>query len=333
MRRPIFGRLVPAMALVVALTPTLASGEELSPVLDGVVRLVCAEGGGTAHPASLLLRQELFAVPFADEAARRLVVAYFGDPPSPDGRGRLRAVPRLRRADGSGRGLGALGTRQNGSNGEARTARLSGVGMAAGDAIDWELRFRGFPELAPGECFGVIAGLAGPPTGCGPYPSPSASEYVLPFAAGERHVVSQGNCDIGSHRGPARYAYDIAMPIGTRVVAARAGTVVALDVSRPDGTGRFDDDNAIVIEHADGTLASYVHLTEGGSLVVVGQAVEQGEPIGSSGNSGHTGDLPHLHFQVTPCPNRNECGTLPVTFSNAGANPEGLLVGKTYRAR
>jgi murein DD-endopeptidase MepM/ murein hydrolase activator NlpD len=335
MHRSNLARVAPTLlvALGMAVTPALALAEEPAPILDGVVRLVCAESVDTAHPGSLLLRQQLFAAPFADEAERRLVVAYFGDPPNPAGRGRLRAVPRLRREDGSGRGLGTLSTRQNGSSGEARTARLSGVEVAAGDAIDWEVRLRGFPELAPGECFGVIVGLAPPPSECGPYPNPNSSEYSLPFSAGERYVISQGNCDIGTHRGPARYAYDIAMLIGTQILAARAGSVVAVDVSRPDGTGLFDDDNAVVIEHADGTLASYVHLTQGGSLVAVGQVVEQGEPIALSGNSGHTGGLPHLHFQVTPCPNRDACGTLPVTFRNAGANPDGLLVGKTYRAR
>jgi len=51
------------------------------------------------------------------------------------------------------------------------------------------------------------------------------------------------------------------------------------------------------------------------------------------GNWGHTGGLSHLHFQVTTCRDRSVCGTEPISFSNTKANPEGLLVGGSYRAR
>jgi len=55
--------------------------------------------------------------------------------------------------------------------------------------------------------------------------------------------------------------------------------------------------NRIVIEHADGVIASYLHLMTGSLLVQPGDPVTCGTPlalIGSSGNS----SMPHLHFQV-----------------------------------
>jgi murein DD-endopeptidase MepM/ murein hydrolase activator NlpD len=55
--------------------------------------------------------------------------------------------------------------------------------------------------------------------------------------------------------------------------------------------------NKVVIEHADGVMASYLHLKNGSLLVTAGQTVTCGTPlalIGSSGNS----SFPHLHFEV-----------------------------------
>ena len=98
-------------------------------------------------------------------------------------------------------------------------------------------------------------------------------------------VISQGNCSVvGSHRGAAQHAYDFAMPKGTPVIAARAGRVVAVDDSQ-SGRTRVSAKmtNGIVVEHEDGTLASYVHLLQGSASVGVGQTVEQGQVIGLSG--------------------------------------------------
>lgn len=170
------------------------------------------------------------------------------------------------------------------------------------------------------------------PTACGPYPPWESSQYVLPYPAGMAFVVSQGNCSIGSHQGPARHAYDFAMPVGTTVVATRDGIALSVEDRHPDGTGLPDDDNVITVEHADGTLARYVHIRQRGALVAAGDPVSTGQPIALSGNSGSTGGLPHLHFQVTPCPDRDACGTLAVTFRNTTPHPQGLVEGMTYPA-
>jgi len=67
-------------------------------------------------------------------------------------------------------------------------------------------------------------------------------------------------------------------------------------------------------------------------LVSVGDSVAQGQIVGLSGNSGYTLDLPHLHFHVAPCSFYENCGTVPVTFSNTTPNPTGLEVGESYEA-
>ena len=91
-------------------------------------------------------------------------------------------------------------------------------------------------------------------------------------------------------------------------------------------------ENFVKILHDDGVLSAYSHLGTDGVLVEVGDLVSAGDLVGRSGNTGQTGGVPHLHFHLTPCSEPVDCGTLPVTFRNTTANPEGLLVGHTYRA-
>ena len=53
-----------------------------------------------------------------------------------------------------------------------------------------------------------------------------------------------------------------------------------------------------MLRDEDGLFLQYQHLTHNGSLVEVGQFVEQGDPIGYSGASG-LASYPHLHFVAT----------------------------------
>ena len=94
-----------------------------------------------------------------------------------------------------------------------------------------------------------------------------------------------------------REAIDFAAPLGTPVVAARAGTVMQAEGRFPDASGRLDEANHVRILHADGSMAVYAHLQRGSLAVMPGQRIEAGQPIARSGNSGlSTG--PHLHFAV-----------------------------------
>jgi murein DD-endopeptidase MepM/ murein hydrolase activator NlpD len=81
---------------------------------------------------------------------------------------------------------------------------------------------------------------------------------------------------------------DIAVPVGTPVVAAAAGTVIA--AGWLGGYG-----NLVVIDHGNGLATAYGHNS---SLAVgVGQTVAQGQLISYSGSTGHSTG-PHVHFEV-----------------------------------
>ncbi|MGQ9700608.1 MAG: peptidoglycan DD-metalloendopeptidase family protein [Candidatus Bipolaricaulaceae bacterium] len=81
---------------------------------------------------------------------------------------------------------------------------------------------------------------------------------------------------------------DLAVPEGTPVRAARAGTVTYSGWE--NGFGLL-----VVIDHGDGYETYYGHLSK--LMVVVGQRVSAGEIVALSGNTGlSTG--PHLHFEV-----------------------------------
>ena len=160
-----------------------------------------------------------------------------------------------------------------------------------------------------------------------------ASAYVLPYAPGRAHFVIQGNCGSFSHRGAAAYAYDFRMPIGTPVTAVRGGVVFRADDPYLDSDRDPDHANRVTVEHDDGTFGRYLHLTQGGALVEVGDRVEAGDVLGLSGNSGFSTE-PHLHFDLlVDCGDENQtCVTAPVTFRNTSHNPRGLLQGRVYVA-
>jgi murein DD-endopeptidase MepM/ murein hydrolase activator NlpD len=165
---------------------------------------------------------------------------------------------------------------------------------------------------------------------CGPYPAQSSSPYVLPFQVGQAYELSQGNCASGSHAPGTivQHAYDFRMPIGTPVIAAREGTVLLVEERFADRNRTPGEENFINVTHADGTIAAYVHLTRDGASVEVGDVIQRGELIGSSGDTGSSTE-PHLHFHVQRC---SGCETIPVSFLNTRPHPNGLVEGETYTA-
>jgi murein DD-endopeptidase MepM/ murein hydrolase activator NlpD len=196
--------------------------------------------------------------------------------------------------------------------------------------------FRGASSILAVAFVLITAGCGSPSgpsaeEGCpGTYPPQAVSAYVLPYEAGRTFVIGQGNCGDGSHaRGSVvQYAYDFLMPIGTTVIAARAGEVLLVEERFADGTKINGQENYINIRHADGSIAAYVHLTINGALVMVGDRVAQGQSIGLSGDTGNS-SAPHLHFHVQSC---SGCPTEAVTFRNTRPHPRGLRTGESYAA-
>lgn len=175
---------------------------------------------------------------------------------------------------------------------------------------------------------------------CSVFPDNRASTYVLPYAVGQQFVVSRtfdhftpGNNGVGL------YAIDFPMPMRTPVHAVRSGTVVAVEQRYSDDDRTELHENWVMVRHEDGTVARYIHLTTGGALVQVGDAVRQGQVVGLSGSSGPSTE-PHLHFDVQSCGpnlppgyNRPPCGmTVPVSFRNTEPHSCGLTPRHSYLA-
>jgi len=179
-----------------------------------------------------------------------------------------------------------------------------------------------------------------PQVNCQLYPLQHRSAYVLPFTIGESYKVevSTGHYR-AANNGVGLYAIDFNMPIGSKIVAARSGEVVAVREQFADWNGKDLEENYIFIRHSDGTVARYFHLTQNGALVAEGDKVNAGDVIGLSGNTGQSGG-PHLHFDVQQCGpnlpphyNRLPCGqTIPVSFKNTAPHQCGLKAGETYTA-
>lgn len=138
------------------------------------------------------------------------------------------------------------------------------------------------------------------------------------------------------YNGSGHNAIDIGMPIGTPVLAALSGTVMA--TGNTDATpGCYSFGKWVMIKHANGLATLYSHLST--INVSSGQGVSTGQLVGNSGMTGYaTG--PHLHFGVyasagvqimTLGQYRNTGGsgctnaTMPVAPKDAYLNPMSYL--------
>lgn len=129
-----------------------------------------------------------------------------------------------------------------------------------------------------------------------PSTAPMGYRYPLPWVGGPFRLT-QGPNGTFSHFGPkSRYAMDIAMPVGTPIIAARGGTVVKVENDQGSG-GNNPSGNFVRILHDDGTMGVYLHLMQGSVSVREGQHVAVGTPLARSGNTGNSTG-PHLHFVV-----------------------------------
>jgi murein DD-endopeptidase MepM/ murein hydrolase activator NlpD len=161
----------------------------------------------------------------------------------------------------------------------------------------------------------------------------SSFAYALPYVA-ESSRVLQGPLGAFSHQvgSGSENAIDFGMPIGSKVCAARGGTIVAFwqdsDLGGSDPTNR-PYANYIVVAHEDGTFAEYYHLKKNGVLVELGQKVKMHDPIALSGNTGYSSG-PHLHFGVYCNLDGTNRTTIPIQFTTKSGEIKSLREGQTY---
>ncbi len=123
--------------------------------------------------------------------------------------------------------------------------------------------------------------------------------YSLPLRKQDFTVAIS---DKRSHFGHFKYAIDFILPEGTKILAAKEGTVIDLKADSKEGgfENKYKDikyANYLTLKHSNDEFSQYVHLKHKGSLVKKGQKVREKQPIALSGNTGYTSE-PHLHFIV-----------------------------------
>ena len=146
---------------------------------------------------------------------------------------------------------------------------------------------------------------------------PIATANVLTQGFGATEFAKNG------YKGKWHNGVDFGVPLGTTILAAEDGTVVA--VGNQDSYcyrgayGKF-----IVIEHKNNLTTLYAHLSQ--YIVKKGDVIKRGQVIGYSGKTGYaTG--PHLHFTVFAGPTfymgpSKVCGPMPF---GGDLNPLGYL--------
>lgn len=95
------------------------------------------------------------------------------------------------------------------------------------------------------------------------------------------------------YRGKAHNGLDIGSPLGTPILAADDGIVVAVDNNDQSVWNKYQYGKYVLIDHKNNLSTLYAHLSR--QNVNKGDAVKRGDVIGYLGNTGYaTG--PHLHF-------------------------------------
>lgn len=167
---------------------------------------------------------------------------------------------------------------------EAERARQAEAAAAAAAAAS-------APRSSGGAATGTAgAGLPGGRIGNQGWAVPGGGRITAGY--GPRAVL----CGGGSCSGGYHYGTDIGTGCSAPIYAAATGTVVY--------AGRYGTyGNFVLISHGNGVETGYAHIRDGGIFVSVGQRVDVGQNIASSGTTGASTGC-HLHFEVRTGGNR-----------------------------
>ncbi|SDN13868.1 Murein DD-endopeptidase MepM and murein hydrolase activator NlpD, contain LysM domain [Lentzea albidocapillata subsp. violacea] len=147
------------------------------------------------------------------------------------------------------------------------------------------LRYGGIPPYQETQKYvKIIRGYAAEFTAPDGGLSSGGGAWVYPLI-GTKADCSSG---FGARWGEFHYGLDLAAPIGVKIGAAAAGTVIAAGPA--SGYGQW-----VKIQHAGGVVTIYGHVET--YVVAVGQQVQAGTLIATVGNRGQSTG-PHLHFQI-----------------------------------
>ena len=147
-------------------------------------------------------------------------------------------------------------------------------------------------------------------------PSAGGSVNMLPPVAGAYRISQGFNGDFSHNKLANRYALDIALPVGTPLLATADGVVVAA-VDHHVGGGLNakyrGKANHLRLRHADGTMTLYAHLDTGSLKVKKGERVRAGQVVAASGHTGYSSG-PHLHLAVQ-VNNKGRMESVPFTLN------------------
>jgi murein DD-endopeptidase MepM/ murein hydrolase activator NlpD len=117
---------------------------------------------------------------------------------------------------------------------------------------------------------------------------PSEGRMSSPFGPARKYI-GIGKDGKPCDRVSVHYGYDIAIPVGTEIVAPAAGTVTLGDEDL------YYEGGTVFLDHGEGLVSVFMHM----SVVDVkaGDKVLAGARLGASGNTGRTTG-PHLHWAV-----------------------------------
>ncbi len=148
------------------------------------------------------------------------------------------------------------------------------------------------------------AGPSAPDADPGPpdaEPTPGGLLFLLPWTPEVAYRVSQGH-NTGSHTGNGSWAWDLALPEGTLLLASHNGTVRRIKGDSTIGgcdSAFANDANYVVLDRGDGRESLYLHMKE--VYVSAGETITRGDPLGRSGQTGWACGA-HLHFQIQQSP-------------------------------